>query len=372
MAGVAIAGATVPLTIGAGTAGATNGPPGPRLEVIATGLDNPRGLDVGPFGSLVVAESGKGGSDCVPSINPETGQPEPLCLGLTGKVSLVWKGLKLVVADYPSVANERGGEAGGPAGVAWGPEGLIVTVGGGTDPNPGFTTNLDRIGDFGKAFKTTLRGTRVLGDLAAYERSANPDGQQIDSNAFGVVGKGAGAVVADAGANDLVRIKGDGTVSTLAAFPPQLVPFPDGFPDPSAPPPGTLIPAESVPTSVAIGPDGAYYVGELTGFPFVAGSARVWRVVPGQAPTVYASGFTNIIDIGFDARGRLVVLEIAKNGLLSGDDTGALIRVARDGSRSELASVGLHSPGGLAIRGNDVFVTNNSTSAGTGEVLRVR
>jgi hypothetical protein len=39
---------------------------------------------------------------------------------------------------------------------------------------------------------------------------------------------------------------------------------------------------------------------------------------------VYATGFTNIIDIAFDQRGRLVMLEIAKNGLLSGDPTGAL------------------------------------------------
>jgi hypothetical protein len=44
---------------------------------------------------------------------------------------------------------------------------------------------------------------------------------------------------------------------------------------------GTRVPAEAVPTAVAVGPDGAYYVSELTGFPFSKGAARIWRVAPG-------------------------------------------------------------------------------------------
>ena len=39
---------------------------------------------------------------------------------------------------------------------------------------------------------------------------------------------------------------------------------------------------QSVPTSVIVGPDGALYVGELTGVPFRAGTARVWRVAAGR------------------------------------------------------------------------------------------
>jgi hypothetical protein len=49
---------------------------------------------------------------------------------------------------------------------------------------------------------------------------------------------------------------------------------------------------------------------------------------PGHQPTVYATGFTNIIDIAFDRHGRLLVLEIFKNGLPSGDPTGSLVRIA--------------------------------------------
>jgi len=143
-------------------------------------------------------------------------------------------------------------------------------------------------------------------------------------------------------------------------------------------PPGSKIPAESVPTSVAKGPDGAWYVGELTGFPFQVGLARIWRVVPGHAPTVFATGFTNIIDLQFDRHGRLYVLEMAKSGLLAaeapgGNTNGALIRINRDGSRTEIASAGLTLPGGVAIDGRGhIYVTINSTSPGTGKVVRIK
>ena len=106
------------------------------------------------------------------------------------------------------------------------------------------------------------------------------------------------------------------------------------------PPPLPGIPSESVPTAVTRGRIGAWLpISELTGFPFQKGLARVWRVVPGHAPTVFARGFTNIIDLQFDKHGRLYVLEMAKNGLLQamnpgGDPTGRLVRINRN-----------HSPG---------------------------
>ena len=70
-----------------------------------------------------------------------------------------------------------------------------------------------------------------------------------------------------------------------------------------------MIPAEAVPTSVAVGPDGYWYVGELKGFPFTPGTSRVWRIKPGthnkvcnanakgNTCRVYLDGFTSIIDL---------------------------------------------------------------------------
>ena len=203
---------------------------------------------------------------------------------------------------------------------------------------------------------------RSLGDHAAFETRRDPDRQGADSNPYGVLGTRNGVVATDAGGNTLLSVDRRGTVSTLAVFPNRMVQGPSG----------DRVSMQAVPTSVVRGPDGAYYVGQLTGFPFPVGGASVFRVVPGERPTVVARGFTNIIDLAFDSRGRLLVLEIAANGLRSGDETGALIRVDRRGNRTELVPGRLTAPGGLAFGADgSLFVTNRSTSAGRGELLRI-
>jgi glucose/arabinose dehydrogenase len=132
-----------------------------------------------------------------------------------------------------------------------------------------------------------------------------------------------------------------------------------------------------VPTTVAAGPDGALYVGELTGAPFRVGSARVWRVVPGQKPTVYAGGFTNVAAIAFDRGRRLLVLEINRLGLGDSRGTGALTRIAADGTRTILASDGLAYPTGLAVgRDGSLYIANHGDRPSTGpgphgEILRL-
>jgi hypothetical protein len=95
--------------------------------------------------------------------------------------------------------------------------------------------------------------------------------------------------------------------------------------------------------------------------------------VPGSAPTIYAEGFTNIIDLEFDAQGRLHVLEIDTNGLLAPQIAGRLARVpAGGGTGQTIISVGLVMPGGMVI-GPDgaIYISNFSTSPGAGEIVRV-
>jgi sugar lactone lactonase YvrE len=134
-----------------------------------------------------------------------------------------------------------------------------------------------------------------------------------------------------------------------------------------------MIPSEPVPTTVVLGPDGAYWVGQLTGFPFQPGSARIFRVpVQGGTPTVALTGFTNIIDIAFGPDGSLYVLEISKNGLLSGNPAGALFKVLPNGTRIELAAGQLSMPGGIVVASDGtLYVTNWSVLPGGGQVLRI-
>ena len=117
---------------------------------------------------------------------------------------------------------------------------------------------------------------------------------------------------------------------------------------------------------------------QLTGFPFPVGAANVYRVdhKTGDAQ-VFASGFTNIMDLAFDGNGTLWVLEIDHDSLFPpvGPSTdGAIFAVSKDGEKKqlELAPGTLTHPGGITV-GEDgaLYVTNKATAAGGGEVLRI-
>jgi len=355
-----VLGTTALLLTGTLPAQAQTGP-----EVIASGLNSPRGLAFSPDGGLYVAEAGIGGS------GPCFQGPEgPSCFGHSGSVTQVDRnGQRRVLTGLPSFAATPSGDAGiGPSDVSFqGRGGMYVTVGLGLDLD--FSKTMPELGDMGQLVRARVsKGDwKTTADLADFEDANNPTGDEENVNPNSVLAMPSGQVVADAGANDLLRVATNGGVSVLATFPNRMVDAPPFL----GLPPGTQIPMDAVPTSVTKGPDGALYVGQLTGFPFPVGGANVYRIVPGQAPEVFASGFTNIIDIAFDPAGTLYVLEIFQNGLLSGDPTGALIRVAGDGTQHVVMSTGLVTPGGLALRNGAAYVSNCGTCAGGGTVLRI-
>jgi sugar lactone lactonase YvrE len=352
--------------------GASGG--GGGLKVVAEGLDNPRGIGFGPDGALYVAESGSGGAGpCVQG--PEGGEA---CFGRTGAVTRITKrGQHRVLTGLPSLAEEGGVAASGPVDLGFsGRTGylLVGNPGGGTETREQFGPAGRR---FGKLLKVNLHGIKAIADFPRFEENNNPDegggalpGEEIDSNPNGLLVRHRSQLVTDAGGNDLLKVDGKGRISVVAVFPPRVVPAPPGIP--GLPP---EIPMQAVPTSVVKGPDGAYYVGQLTGFPFPPGGANVFRVVPGKAPKVYAGGFTNIIDIAFDKKGRLYVLEIATNGLLNTPENelpvGRLVRVNKDGSRTTLASEGLAAPGGFVLGHRHAYITNNSILSDAGQVVKV-
>jgi sugar lactone lactonase YvrE len=275
-----------------------------------------------------------------------------------------------VVADLVSLGVEGTGDfALGPHDVAFDAAGnLKVIVGLGGDPavrDPSGPLGAQGI-NFAQLVAVAADGTWTNQvDIGAYEAANNPDGGLPDTNPFGLLRVDDGYVVADAGANALLHITDAGVITTLAVFPDQMVEFPPGS--------GDMVPMQAVPTSVTIGPDGAYYVGQLTGFPFPVDGANIYRVEPGGGePEIYASGFTNITDVTFDPYGNLFVVEIFTNGFLSGDPTGAVIQVLPDDSRVVLASEGLVNPSGVTV-GPDgaLYVTNFGTAANEGQVVRI-
>lgn len=350
---------------------------GPRVKVIAQGLNNPRGLEYSK-GTVYVAEAGKGGSKCL------GGGPEGrACYGKTGAVTRINGGeQKRVLKGLPSFAGENGSFASGPHDVYFSGSGdnrkLFVTVGEG----PRKPTDDRRFSRLLRAKKSG--GTANVADLLVYERKNNPDGAtdpasgkpELNSNPYSIAAlPDGGHVVADAGGNSLVKVKSEGELATRAVFPTRRLENPKEY----GLPPGFRY--QSVPNAVAVGPDRELYVGELTGFPFPKGEARVYRVTPGSnKPRVYAKGFTNIIDVAVGPDGSVYVLELVKKGLLqaegpNGDLSGRLVRIYPNGRRSVVADEdqGLTAPAGLTIgpKGG-AYVSNRGVFPESGKVLRIR
>jgi hypothetical protein len=334
------------------------------IEVVADGLDTPRGLIYDrKHRRVLVAEAGTGGTAPCGQANGNV----TYCYGPTGSVfqfSERGHSSRRIITGLPSIKAEDGSAVLGLHDLGLNDDRLTLLFG-----LSGKKFFRDQLGPGAIALAQTARVDRhgnlvPLADLVTFEEQNNPHPAIIDSDPYGIAVGRFGTVVADAAGNDILLIKRDGTISVLAVFPTRV---------PAANPADTV---ESVPTTVVKGPDGAFYVGELSGFPYYKGEARVYRLVPGQAPTIFAQGFTNIADLTFDERGRLIVLEMAKEGLFLPADTvtGRLVRVERNGTQTDLATTGLENPGGVAYVGNGVFyITNRTTSTGdVGQLLKVK
>jgi hypothetical protein len=317
---------------------------------VMTGLDNPRGLAIGPEGGLYVAEAGHGGTGPCVVIRP----PTPTCIGPSGAISRWWHGTQQrIVTGLPSAIT--GADAGGPHRISFQGRGnMYVTMGGG-----GTAALRESLGAgaalFGWLVKITPDGTpHPEVDLLAYEVGANPDGGAIESNAFGALAEPGSVFVTDAAGNSLLQVEPRGNISTLAVFPSRV----NGRS------------TDAVPTSVARGPDGALYVSELTGVPFALNAARIYRVVEGSAPAVYLTNFTTVIDLAFGPDGSLYVLEHS-TGPAFFAGAGRITRVSPTGVRT-IVVAGLDRPTSLVVDGDGaIYVTNHGISMGAGEVIKV-
>jgi hypothetical protein len=337
------------------------------ITTVATGLHNPRGLNFSPTGDLYVAEAAGNGtptnrcgvmSDGTTKCAANTASITRIDLG-TGDVERVLTGLPSLISSDGTAAAGSGIQDVDFQGMG----NAYVTIGMGLDP----TLRAQYFGPLAQNYAHLARFNpsgkfRLDADAGAYEATANPDEGALDTNPYGILPLPGKVVFADAGGNALNQVTANGTISTLAVF--DRVPRPG--PGPTS--------VQAVPTSVALGPDGNYYVGVLTGGPFTVGIASVYRVpAAGGTPVAVYTGFTNIIDVVFGPDGSLYVLEIAQNAIPNFGAGGRLVRIAPDGTQTTiLAGPPLIAPGGVAV-GSDgaLYVTNMSTSATAGSVLRI-
>jgi hypothetical protein len=329
----------------------------PTATVVLSGLDNPRGVIVRPTGSAYVAEAGTGGSTC-----QGTGQ-DASCYGFTGKITKLQHGgaVSTFVGGLISLAGSDGSFAVGVDDVAAANDYNMDFIATSAGPD-GISPKADaQLGNLLRA--QAHQKPHSVGDTDDVEFGFDPDGQGADSDPYGVA-EGPGAayqVVADAAGNDILKVQ-NGKVTVLAIFPNNA--FLDGNGDQHF--------NQPVPTRVTLGPDGNFYVGMLGSEE--QDQASVWKVTPQGLISQVATGFNAITGLAFDKRGNMYVGELVKNWAAAnqGDFSGALIKVAPNGTRTEILQGQLPGIGGIATApDNSVYVTTNSVFPGAGELVHV-
>ncbi|MBV9208644.1 MAG: ScyD/ScyE family protein [Actinobacteria bacterium] len=333
-----------------------------EFTVVADHLNNPRGLSPARDGALYLAEAGAGGHVCVGPSGNQT------CVGLTGsldRVSTEGGGVQRIVKGLISTSSPGGIAAEGPVSVSRGPFGTFFGLFGGNShgvPPAGViparlrAAALAQLGHLwlvapgGRTFNLSDVGDQDWTWTSKHISLAPHDFPDANPNA--VLYSGGKLYVADAGANILVQVGLDGRARVVAFFP-----VPAGSPH------------DSVPTCVARGPDGALYVGELLGGSDAPGHARIWRVVPGQRPRVWATGLTTVQGCGFGRDGAFYATEFQAAGFNpspQGNPAGDVVRIDRHGHRTHLGVGKLFFPSGFAAGDGAIYVSNCSIAPAAG------
>jgi hypothetical protein len=329
---------------------------GSRFTVIASHLNNPRGLARGPGGAIFLAEAGRGGKTCV------SGGPEGrTCFGLTGSLDLIGKGgARRLATGLISGSGPGGVAAEGLVSVHRTPRGVLALFGGNTHlvPPKGAIPQRVRhaaLRELGRLFLGTKHGAVPIARVGDHDWTWTSKRVHLapkdfpDANPNNVVRAGGRTYVVDAGANTLTRVLRHGRTRVRVFFPVRHYP------------------PDAVPTCAAQGPDGALYVAELLGGSYAPGHARVWRIAPGQKPKVWATGLTTVQGCGFGSDGAFYATEFQTAGLTSKNPAGDVVRIAPNGHRTRLGVGKLFNPAGfLAGRHGSIYVSNCSIAPATG------
>ena len=220
-------------------AAAASAAPGAAVRTVATGFAGPLHVSVALDGQIYVADAFLGQID---RVDPRSGMVTPLVTGLHFSPGVSVRNGQVFFTD--SIEPESGEGQGAATLQRRRPDGAVKPV----------------------------------ADLLAYELAHNPDGQpqgtgqDADSNPYAVLALPGRTLVADAAGNDVVEVRGNGTMRTLTVFPVSrstangcATATNNGVPNGGCDP---------VPTDLALGSDGYLYVSGL-------GAERegfVWKV----------------------------------------------------------------------------------------------
>jgi sugar lactone lactonase YvrE len=359
------------------TATTTRSAPGPigpvsnspgGFTVVATGLDNPRGLAFGPDGQLYVAQGGPA-TNTLSTVGQHPQIPAPIgpyTGGFNSSIVRIDPGTGMtttVVSGLPSSQTSPGGGSlvSGVSSVQF-----IGNTLYGMEAGAGSSHGL--AGTDNTIFRVNPDGTMTtIADFSAFVKAnpvQNPDPEDFepDGTWYDMVAVRGELYATEPNHQEVDQITPDGRIIRLI--------------DMSVLFPGNSTPSQWVgPTGIAY--HGNFYVSTLGQFPVTPGSDSIYKLNPGGQLKTAASGLTAVVAVAFDSEGRMYALETETVPGFPGPGaagTGAIVRIDGGGTQKTIAT-GLTFPTAMTFGPDgNLYVSNVGFGVpvpGAGEIVRI-
>jgi hypothetical protein len=352
------------------TAAMAKPPSGASVNVsifVNSGLNNPRGLRFGPDGALYVAEGGTGGTNTTVGQCQQAAGIGPYKGSNTGgRISRIdWHGNRTTVTDtLPSsqTNDESGGLTSGVADIAFIDGKMYALLAGagcshGVPPSNGVTTPNGVV-------RVHADGSwKLIANLSAFQQAnrvahPNPGDFEPDGTWWSMVVVRGDLYAVEPNHGELDKITIDGKITRVIDI--------------------SASQGHIVPTSIAY--HGNFYVSNLGTFdPDQLNRQSIFKITPSGQLTTVATGFSKVLGLTADERGRLYVLETSYSTTDPGPEpfTGRLIRVGPNGRQTVLIDSGgpLFFPTGMTFGPDGALYISNvgfgPPPIGMGQILKV-
>ncbi len=291
---------------------------GQTYDIIASGLHNPIGITKDNAGNIYVAETGTGNDD--------------------GRILLITPSnlISTLVTGLPS--NHDMGSISGPYRIYLFSHGIMkVVIGEGFDPIEGSVLTFDiskfKAGDAA----LTLADTLSMLSVRPWVISQNIGSSNPYSVAWDTTGN---TYVVDASANLVVKIDTAFNYKIITTFP-KIALNVSNFSQYT----------DYVPTIILNSPDGGFYIGNLTGWPFLDGLASIIKMDENGVQTPFVSNLTQVTEMEIDSlTGDLYALQYAHfdtSALNWISGTASIIRISQGGSQIDTIVSGFGPSAGM-------------------------